>query len=278
MGPHAIADEDLVERLRRGEDAAFVEAYSTYANLLYRTALRVLRDADEAADVVQETFVTLAQRVQTFEGRSRLSTWLYRVAYRHALQRLRSPDRRRRPARSEGVLAAAERTPDMSPGPAQRLEQKLLHDGIDEALALLPESLRAAFVLRDIEGMSTAEAADALHVSESALKVRLHRARLRLRERLSDELLPPETEAAGLPCATVIEQLSGYLDGDIDQALRARIEAHVAECSHCRVMIDSTQRTLELAGEHRHLLLPVPRSAEMLERLRSVFASRRATG
>lgn len=272
------ADEaDLLQRLRRGEAPAFAEAFETFADRLYRVALRVVHDPDEAEDVVQETFIVLSRRLEVFEGRSSLGTWLYRVAYNEALQRLRTTWRRAgraAPGHTALVDDGAGGVADEAPGPSEWAEAGELHDHIDAAIAALPASLRSALLLRDVEGLSTAEAAELLRITPSALKVRVHRARLALRELLSPEPLPPTTMAGGIACAEVVAQLSAYLDGELDEETRARIEAHVADCNHCRVTIDSTRSSLALAGARRNIVLPPPRSARLFERLRAVFASR----
>ncbi len=135
---------------------------------------------------MQEAFLKLMAGAERIEGRSRLSTWLYRVAYNASIDRLR--DRKR-------IVAVPEEADDEAPpmpallvdflSPEEMLKDAETRRALDAAIAALPPSLRAAFLLRDVEGLSTAEAAEALSVTETNLKVRLHRARLLLRERLS---------------------------------------------------------------------------------------------
>ncbi len=157
---------------------------------IYRLALKLVGDPVEAEEVLQETFISACQHVQRFEGRSSLATWLYRIATNASLMRLR----RRRPevvSIDDPVeLEGGEMTPRQLVGwgwdPEAHVLNEELRQVMDAAIARLPETLRAAFVLRDIEGLSTAETAEALGISESAAKVRLHRARLQLREALSE--------------------------------------------------------------------------------------------
>ncbi len=148
-----------------------------------------MNDRQEAEEVLQETFISAFRALERFEGRSQLSTWLYRIGYNAALMRLR---KRRLPTLSldeprEGE--EGEYTPrqlvDWTAAPDQLLMGQELRQVLNAALATLPESLRSVFVLRDIEGLSTAEAAAALGLTETNAKVRLHRARLALRERLT---------------------------------------------------------------------------------------------
>lgn len=182
-------DAALLEALRAGDSAALAAVFDAYADRLYRLALGLLQDPVEAEDVVQEAFLTLMTHLDRFEGRSRVGTWLYRVAYNASLDRLRQRQPEPLPEQdSEG--------PDDPPMPRALVEWRLTPEEIladaealaelDQAVAELPEALRAVFILRDIEGLSTAETAEALGISPGAVKVRLHRARLALRERLTE--------------------------------------------------------------------------------------------
>lgn len=182
-------EAELLAELRRGDPDACACLVKRFAPLVYSHALRLVEDRDEAEGVLQETFVKACTRIGNFEGRSRLSTWLYRIATNEALMQLR---RRGRPM--ESVEALGERIqPNDLPGnlnewpldPADVTLDGELRGQLEAALQALPESLRAVFVLREIQGLSTADTAAILALSESAVKVRLHRARLRLRELLA---------------------------------------------------------------------------------------------
>jgi len=182
-------DAAILRALQAGDTGALAALFDAYADRLYRLALGLLHNPDEAEDVVQETFLKALTHLDRFEGRSRLSTWLYRVAYNASMDRLRR--------QGESALPAAEgddREADAVPLPQVLVEwrtpEEILIDAearaaLDEAIQALSESLRIVFVLRDIEGLSTAETAEVLGISPGAVKVRLHRARLALRERLA---------------------------------------------------------------------------------------------
>ena len=166
-----------------------------YSGTVYNLALRMMHNNHmEAEDVLQETFISAFRALDRFEGRSLLSTWLYRIAYNAALMRLR----RREPitvsidepvTNDEGDPIQRQLV-DWGAGPDQVLLDGELRVVLDTAVAALPESLRSVFVLRDIEGLSTAETAAVLDLTETNVKVRLHRARLALRERLSSYFNP----------------------------------------------------------------------------------------
>jgi RNA polymerase sigma-70 factor, ECF subfamily len=179
---------------RAGQQDAFAEIVERYSGTIYNLALRLMNEPQEAEDVLQETFISAFRALERFEGRSRLSTWLYRIAYNAALMRLR---KRRvsvvsldEPRETEDGELLPRQLVDWTTLPDDLLLSKEFRGMLDMALASLPESLRSVFVLRDVEGLSTAETAEALGLTETNAKVRLHRARLALRERLSTYLAP----------------------------------------------------------------------------------------
>ena len=181
-------EQELVAALRRRDPAAFATAFDRYADKVYRVALGLLGDELEADAVVQEAFVRLFQKLDSFEGRSSLGTWLYRVAYNLSLDHLR----KRRPALSiddevEEVAVVTENVTEWSRLPEETLSNEEVREALDEAIASLPEHYRVVFILREIEGLSTKETAEVTEISISAVKVRLHRARLFLRERLAEQ-------------------------------------------------------------------------------------------
>jgi RNA polymerase sigma-70 factor (ECF subfamily) len=156
-------------------------------------ALKLLGDAHEAEDVLQETFLNAFKAIDRFEGRSKLSTWLYRIAHNASLMRLRKRDQMTtfsldQPAgnRTGGDLRESRHMVDWSAVPEDQLLTTEARQMMDLAIAELPETLRSAFVLRDIQGLSGAETAEVLGITVQAVKNRLHRARLRLRDRLSN--------------------------------------------------------------------------------------------
>jgi RNA polymerase sigma-70 factor (ECF subfamily) len=185
--PSRLDELSCLESMRRGDPTCLGGFFEAWGDRLYRLSLRLTGDPAAAEDVVQETFVKLMAGAERVEGRSRLATWLYRVAFNASIDRLR--DRKRMvPVPEEADDETAPPMPALLVdflSPEEMLKDAETRGALDEAIATLPPSLRAAFLLRDVEGLSTAEAAEALSVTETNLKVRLHRARLLLRERLS---------------------------------------------------------------------------------------------
>ncbi len=176
----------ILEGLRRRDPYAFTAFFEAHADRIYRLAVGMLGSEADAEEVVQATFLSALEAIDRFEPHARLSTWLYRIAYNHALMLIR----RRHPVEplpeEEGLLPLPAALVDWSDLPDQRLLGAEAQEALRAAIASLPASLSAAFVLRDVEGLSTADCAQVKGISEAACKVRLHRARLMLREQLSD--------------------------------------------------------------------------------------------
>jgi RNA polymerase sigma-70 factor (ECF subfamily) len=178
-----------IEALKAGDREAFAEMVDAYSPVIYRLALRMLDDPLEAEDVLQETFLNAFRALDRFEGRSSLSTWLYRIAVNQALMRLRkksptvfSVDE---PLQGEEGDEIPRQLMDWCCLPEEEFMTAEAQAQLDTAVAKLSPALRAVFVLRDLHGLSTREVADVLSISQSAVKTRLLRARLRLRDSLS---------------------------------------------------------------------------------------------
>ena len=185
-----VEEQELIKALKSGDRAACAEMVKRYSPRIYRLGLKLMGDPDEAEEVLQEALISACRHIQRFEGRSSLGTWLYRIATNAGLMRLR----RRQPdfvSIDEPVdLEGGETMPRQFAGWGWEPEDHILNEELrrvmDDAVSRLPETLRVTFILRDIEGLSTAETAETLEISESAAKVRLHRARLQFREYLSE--------------------------------------------------------------------------------------------
>lgn len=176
-------EDRLVGLARDGDMQAFEELVMSHADRLYATLRSFGLSEVEASEVAQETFLRAWRSLPRFEGRSRFFTWLYRIGFNEAQRRLA----RRPPA---GALVSTEedlleQLPDRAPGPSAQVEARELRAKLRCALAELPLDLRAPVVLRDVEGLSTREAASVLELGEAAFKSRLHRGRLALRALLA---------------------------------------------------------------------------------------------
>jgi RNA polymerase sigma-70 factor (ECF subfamily) len=184
----ALSDEDVVGRILAGDGALFEVLMRRYNQRLYRVARAILRNDGEAEDVMQQAYVQAYAHLGQFGGRARFSTWLTKIAVHEALGRVRKRARdgapRRRPADAGEELDPMSRARSTSPDPEQQAVQGELRSLLEAAITSLPPGYRAVVMLREVEGLSTAETADCLGLREDAVKTRLHRARALLREEL----------------------------------------------------------------------------------------------
>ncbi len=172
----------LVARSRAGDAEAFAVLVRAHTARLLALARRLGLDGPDAEDVVQEAFLRAWRSLGRFDGRAQFSTWLHRIAVNETLRRL---ERRTRTERAVAPIdGPGAELADPAPGPAAAAQAGAGRAEVERALAALPPALRAAVVLRDVEGLSTREAAEVLGVRERALKSRLHRGRLALRDAL----------------------------------------------------------------------------------------------
>ena len=180
-----ISDEEVVRRVRAGETGLYEIVMRRYNQRLYRVTRAILRDDAEAEDVTQQAYVNAYRHLDQFAGRAMFSTWLTRIAVNEALARAR---RRGRFDEAEALDDWDGNTMDAlkSPGPDPERQAFAgeLRALIESAIEALPEHYRTVFVMRAVEGMSTAESAESLDITEETAKTRLHRARMLLRDKL----------------------------------------------------------------------------------------------
>lgn len=167
----------------RDQQATIVSLFDELADGVYTLAARLLRDRHLAEDVVQETFLAAFRNLGSFRGEGPISAWIYRIGYRKSIEAQR---RRRDEPQDPDVLARS--TTRLAPSAEQEVVRAELIATLDRAIDGLTRPLRAVFVLRDIEGITTSDAATALAISESAVKMRLLRARKELRKSLQEYL------------------------------------------------------------------------------------------
>jgi RNA polymerase sigma-70 factor (ECF subfamily) len=196
------SDHELVQRARAGELDAFEALTTRYEQRVYSLALRMLRQEQDAEDVTQQTFLSALENLEGFRGEASFSTWLLRIASHAALKVIRKRKGLETVSLEEATEASEhsdsvphpEFIADWRQSPEQLVQKHEIQHLLDEALARLDEKHRLVFLLRDVEGLSIHETAEALDLSEANVKVRLLRARLQLREQLTQTLGDPATQ------------------------------------------------------------------------------------
>lgn len=184
--------EQLVLRLKEGEEAAFSEVFELYGDLVYNLSYKLLADKAEAKDNTQEVFLVLFRKIHTFRGDASLKTWLYRVTFNQASNRIRWW-RRRFLNRTESLSirrdngeGRAREIPSNDPGPERTVLSSELQEALQQALEKLPFEQRAAVALRDVEGLTYEEISAVVGAQVGTVKSRISRGRERLRELLQD--------------------------------------------------------------------------------------------
>ena len=180
-----LSDEEVVTRVLAGETGMFEIIMRRHNQLLYRVARAILRNDGEAEDVMQDAYVRAYEHLGQFAVRAKFSTWLTRIAVHEALARQHRGNRYQElEPMSEREGDPMDRLASLAPDPEQQASNSEVRRLLEEAVEKLPDAYRTIFILRDIEEMSTTDAADVLDITEENVKVRLHRARALLRKSL----------------------------------------------------------------------------------------------
>ena len=182
-------NEYSLKEVQAGNRSEFAKLIDVHSDQIFRLAIKILGNEQDAEDVLQNTFLKAFQKIGSFEGRSNVSTWLYRIATNEALMTIR----KRRPEINISEFTNEENEEIESPIqfidwcclPENELLSEETREVMDEAINQLSEALKIVFILRDIEGVSIQETGQILNLSETAVKTRLLRARLKLREKLT---------------------------------------------------------------------------------------------
>jgi len=242
-------DDQLLAAARRGDRAALETLLERYEPHLYRFGLRMCGNVEDASDVAQESLISMARSLRDFRGESSVSSWLYTIARRFCLKKRRRS--KFAPAHEESLdgpgVDEAGHIADPAPSPEQTATNRELGRALTKAIEALDPSQREVLVLRDVEGLSAAEVAQILGTSVDAVKSRLHRARVTVRQKLAPLLRRPDSESPrSAMCPDILTLFSQHVEHEIDPGVCAAMEAHLAQCNYCRDACDSLKRTLAI--------------------------------
>jgi RNA polymerase sigma-70 factor, ECF subfamily len=177
----------LIELAKEGDKKALSELVKKYEQTVYNFSFKVCRDRDKAENIMQDTFLSMVRSLNQFDGRSKLSTWLYRIISNHCLMSARKQKVRHFVSIDDDENLYEEKfTSDWNTIPDRSVENAELKNVLDNAISKLAPDYRLAFLLRDVEGLSSEEAAKVMELSVPALKSRLHRARAFLRNEINE--------------------------------------------------------------------------------------------
>jgi RNA polymerase sigma-70 factor (ECF subfamily) len=241
-------DEQLVAAARDGNHSALERLLDRHQSRVFRFGKRMCGGDDDAQEVLQETLIAAARTLKDFRGASSVSTWLYTIARSFCLKR-----RRRHPLPVEpfeNVQHEAIQVVDERRTPDEQLSSREAERFLLGIIGKLDPKYREVLMLRDAEGLSAAEAAAVLGLSVDAMKSRLHRARVAVRERTGmmvpsaqEDVVRPPVDSA---CPDILKLFSRYLEDDISAEVCAEMERHLASCGKCRARCDSLRASLRL--------------------------------
>jgi RNA polymerase sigma-70 factor, ECF subfamily len=256
-----VSDDGLLQAAREGDRGALDQLLTLHQARVYRFGLKMCRDPEDAKDVLQDTLLAVARNVKDFRGASSVSTWLYTIARSFCIKRRRRS--KFAPEQEESLDLGPEGQAAHLADPGRPADDSLagrqIEAALEEAIAGLDPMYREVLVLRDVEGLSAPEVGEIMGLSVEAVKSRLHRARLAVREKVAPLLGVPEPVArlAG-ECPDVVSLFSRHLEGEISSDVCADMERHLAACPRCRARCDSLQKTLVLCKSSPAPAVPTP--------------------
>jgi RNA polymerase sigma-70 factor (ECF subfamily) len=273
----ADRDDELLAAARSGDVGALERLLELHQRRVFRFGLKMCGGEEDAKDVLQETLIAAARGIRDFRGASSVSTWLYAIARSFCIKGRRTS--KFAPAQVEsltGVSRQAHDVPDERRGPEETAAGEQVKSALQDAISSLDPMYREVLVLRDVEGLSAAEVAEITKLSVDAVKSRLHRARVSVREQLVPLLGIPEPARAApqeKDCPDVVDLFSKHLEGEISGSVCTALEQHLLACDRCRARCDSLRATLSLCSNSGDELPPrVEQSVR--EALRRFLATR----
>jgi RNA polymerase sigma-70 factor (ECF subfamily) len=268
----AIEEISLIEAARAGDPDAVDALLTRYEPRLLRFAARLCRDHEDAQDVLQESLLAAVRSLRDYRGDASLSTWLYTIARSFCIKkRRRSVYAPKAEVSLEWEARAADAVADPGRDPERQLENTELAQALDTAIAELEPEKREVLLLRDVEGLPAAEVAEILGLSVEAVKSRLHRARLAVRERLLPVLgrgVRPEG------CPEIGALFSRHLEGEIGPDACAAMERHLLACPACKSECQTLRAILGACAAAPEPRVPVPLQESIRLGIRQLLSRR----
>jgi RNA polymerase sigma-70 factor (ECF subfamily) len=272
-----LEDDALMEAAQGGDGDALDALLRQYQPQIFRFGMKMCRDPEAAQDVLQETLFAAARTLHGFRGASSISTWLYTIARSFCIKARRRSVFAPEVVSLESAALLARAARDNAPDPERALADREVGVALESAIAALEPEYREVLLLRDVEGLSAAEVAGVTGISVAAVKSRLHRARITVRDRVAPLLAPSAVPSAtsGV-CPDTVDLLSRHLEGEIDPGTCAEMERHVTACPRCQAACDSLKQTLRLCGAAPSPVVPEALKESIRQGIRSLLAQRRA--
>jgi RNA polymerase sigma-70 factor (ECF subfamily) len=256
-----IADDQLLDAARGGDATAIEALVVRHQSRVFRFTQRMCRDPHDAEDVLQETLLAMTRSIADFRGASSISTWLYTIARSYCIKKRRRS--KFAPAHEVSLTSDEGRSalelPDRGRAPDEIVHGREIESALSEAVGTLAPPYREVLLLRDVEGLPAAEVAQVMGLTVEAVKSRLHRARVSVREALAPMMGGLEIRRRG--CPDMVRLFSKHLEGDVSPAVCARMEDHLSRCPYCERACESLKQTLRLCRAQ-----PSPRVPEAVEK------------
>jgi RNA polymerase sigma-70 factor (ECF subfamily) len=269
-------DDALVAAAQAGDRGALERLLERHQGEVYRFGMKMCREEEDAKDILQETLFSAARALPDFRGASSVSTWLFTIARSFCIKKRRTS--KFAPERVESLEAQAEaatQVADTARGPEEDAAGRQIKKVLEEAIDSLEPMYREVLVLRDVEGLSAAEVGEVMGLSVEAVKSRLHRARMTVRERVAPVLALPGAGPPAGPapaCQDVVLMFSRRLEGEIDSNACADLEKHLETCASCRGRCDSLRSTLTLCRRAGSAAVPPEVARSVKDALRRYLA------
>lgn len=253
-------DSELLAAARGGDREALERLLERHQHRVFRFGKKMCGVEEDAEDVLQETLLAAARGIRDFRGASSVSTWLYTIARSFCVKKRRTS--KFAPEEIQSLDHEPETTRDLADSgadPEEAAAGRQVRDALQGAISALDPIYREVLVLRDVEGLSAPEVSEVLGISVEAVKSRLHRARVTVRERIAPILGTPGPSPSPEPresCPDIVELFSRHLEGEISGAVCSTLEEHLQRCDGCRARCDSLKATLALCSQSGDQLPP----------------------
>jgi len=256
----ARTDSELLPAAQQGDREAINELLTRHQARVYRFGKKMCRAEEDAKDVLQETLLAAARNVQGFRGASSVTTWLYAIARSFCSKGHRTS--KFAPENVEWLESAtreAIEVPDDGRGPEEDVSGRQVHTALNSAIGSLDPMYREVLILRDVEGLSAAEVGEVMGLSVDAVKSRLHRARVAVREQMTPLLgiSEPASPSPRAACADVLDLFSKRLEGEMSADVCGELEEHLRKCSRCSARCDTLRASLSLCRQAGDEAVPV---------------------
>lgn len=245
-------DTELLSDAQAGDRKALNELLSRHQGRVFRFGMKMCGAEEDARDILQETLLAAARNLDGFRGASSVPTWLYAIARSFCIKKRRTskfaPDQ---VESLETAGEAAREVPDVARGPEEDVSSRQVQGALSDAIAALDPMYREVLVLRDVEGLSAPEVAEVMGLTVEAVKSRLHRARVAVRDRVAPLLGIGEAAPARAAeaCPDVLRLFSQRLEGEINGSVCQELEAHLQGCPRCTARCDSLRASLSLCRQ-----------------------------